>query len=124
MANNNEKNENAKNKKKPKYKLQVMDIITIVFTAIILGNMANIKQIIHGDNKFQQSGAIIQFTDSELVTLSNALYEYLKENGTNEYKDNLRDIVFIASQISQYGHMDNFAVSTLSYVVKNKKESE
>lgn len=39
MANNNEKNENAKNKKKPKYKLQVMDIITIVFTAIILGIM-------------------------------------------------------------------------------------
>lgn len=86
--------------------------------------MANIKQIINVDNKYEQSGAIIQFTDSELVTLSNALYEYLKENGTNEYKDNLMDIVFIASQISQYGHMDNFAVSTLSYVVKNKKESE
>lgn len=86
--------------------------------------MANIKQIINGDNKFIQSGAIIEFTSNELVTLSNALYEYLKEVGTNERKDNLRDVIFIASQISQYGHMDNFAVSTLSYVVKNKKESE
>lgn len=42
MANNNDKkvkNENANNKQKKKYKLQVMDIITIVFTAVILGIM-------------------------------------------------------------------------------------
>lgn len=44
MANKKDKNEtvnmdNAKTKQKSKYKLQVMDIITIVFTAVILGIM-------------------------------------------------------------------------------------
>ena len=83
--------------------------------------MANIKQIINGDDKFIQSGSIIEFTSSELVTLSNALYTYLKDTGTNEKKQNLKDIIYIASQISQYGHMDEFAIRVLNH---SKKDNE
>jgi hypothetical protein len=58
--------------------------------------MAKIKQIINGDDKLIQSGAIIEFTSSELVTLSNALYGYLKDTGINESKNKLKDIIHIA----------------------------
>lgn len=85
--------------------------------------MAKIKQIINGDDKFIQSGAIIEFTPGELVALSNALYAYFKEVGVNENKKQLRDIVHIASQISQYGHMDEWAVSVLSRTAEDYKES-
>lgn len=84
--------------------------------------MAKIKQIINGDDKLLQSGAIIEFTSGELVTLSNALYVYLKDIGVNENKKQLRDIVHIASQISQYGHMDEWAVSVLNRTVKDYEE--
>ena len=83
--------------------------------------MAKIKQIINGDDKLIRSGAIIEFTSGELVTLSNALYTYLKDTGTNEKKQNLRDIVHIASQISQYGHMDEWAVSVLNHSTKEEE---
>lgn len=86
--------------------------------------MAKIKQIINGDDKLVRSGAIIEFASGELVTLSNALYEYFKEVGINENKKQLRDIVHIASQISQYGHMDEWAVSVLSRTVEDYKETE
>lgn len=80
--------------------------------------MAKIKQIINGDDKLIQSGAIIEFTSSELVTLSNAIYEYLKVVEKNESRNKLKDIIHIASQLSQYGHMDNWAVSVLSCAIK------
>lgn len=86
--------------------------------------MAKIKQIINGDDKLVQSGAIIEFTSSELVTLSNALYAYLKDAGTSESKNKLKDIVHIASQISQYGHMDEWAVSVLNHSIENNEESK
>ena len=86
--------------------------------------MAKIKQIINGDDKLITSGAIIEFTSGELVTLSNALYTYFKDVGVNENKKQLRDIVHIASQISQYGHMDEWAVSVLNRSVEDYKESE
>ena len=86
--------------------------------------MAKIKQIINGDDKFVTSGAVIEFTSGELVTLSNALYTYFKEVGVNENKKQLRDIVHIASQVSQYGHMDEWAVSVLSRTVEDYKESK
>lgn len=76
--------------------------------------MAKIKQIINGDDKLVRSGAIIEFTSSELVTLSNALYAHFKAVGVNENKKQLKDVIHIASQISQYGHMDEWAVSVLS----------
>lgn len=76
--------------------------------------MAKIKQIINGDDKLVTSGAIIELTSGELVTLSNALHLYFKQFDVNENKKQLRDIVHIASQISQYGHMDEWAVSVLS----------
>lgn len=84
--------------------------------------MAKIKQIKNGDDKLVQSGAIIEFTSGELVTLSNALYSYLKDAGTNENKKQLRDIIHIALQISQYGHMDEWAVSVLNRTVKDYEE--
>lgn len=86
--------------------------------------MAKIKQIINGDDKLVTSGAIIEFTSGELVTLSNALYAYFKDVGVNENKKQLRDIVHIASQISQYGHMDEWAVSVLSRTVNDYEESK
>lgn len=86
--------------------------------------MAKIKQIINGDDKLVTSGAIIEFTSGELVTLSNALYTYFKDVGVNENKKQLRDIVHIASQISQYGHMDEWAVSVLSRTVNDYEESK
>ena len=76
--------------------------------------MAKIKQIINGDDKLIRSGAVIEFTSGELVTLSNALYAYFKDVSVNENKKGLKDIIHIASQISQYGHMDEWAVSVLS----------
>lgn len=81
--------------------------------------MAKIKQIINGDDKLVTSGAIIEFTSGELVTLSNALYTYFEKVGANvgvngKNKKQLRDIIHIASQVSQYGHMDEWAVSVLS----------
>lgn len=84
--------------------------------------MANIKQIINGDDRLIQSGAIIQFTSGELVTLSNALYAYFKDRDTNEGEKKLKDIIHIASQISQYGHMDEWAVSVLRHSVEDHKE--
>ena len=42
----------------------------------------------------------------------------------NENKKQLRDIVHIASQISQYGHMDEWAVSVLSRTVNDYEESK
>ena len=85
--------------------------------------MANIKQIINGDDKLIRSGAIIEFTSGELVLLSNALYTYYKEVGANDgCKKELKDIIHIASQVSQYGHMDNWAVSVLSGT--DSKDSE
>ena len=84
--------------------------------------MANIKQIINGNDKFIQSGAIIEFTSGELVTLSNALYRYFKEVGIDKNKKQLKDIIHIASQVSQYGHMDEWAVSVLSGT--DSKESQ
>jgi len=84
--------------------------------------MAEIKQIINGDNKFIQSGAIIEFTSGELVTLSNALYTYFKDTGVNESKNKLKDIIHIASQISQYGHMDEWAVSVLNHSIRDNEE--
>ena len=86
--------------------------------------MAKIKQIINGDDKHVQSGAIIEFKSGELVTLSNALYQYFKEVCMNEYKKQLRDIIHIASQVSQYGHIDEWAVSVLSRTVEDYKETE
>lgn len=86
--------------------------------------MAKIKQIINGDDKLIRSGAIIEFTSGELVTLSNALYAYLKDVGTNENKNKLRDIVHIASQISQYGHMDEWAVSVLNHSIEDNEENK
>lgn len=86
--------------------------------------MAKIKQIINGDDKLVTSGAVIEFTSGELVTLSNALYAYFKDVGVNENKKQLRDIVHIASQISQYGHMDEWAVSVLSRTVNDYEESK
>ena len=87
--------------------------------------MAKIKQIINGDDKFVQSGAIIELTSGDLVTISNALYCYFKDKtGMNENKRKLKDIIHIASQISQYGHMDEWAVSVLNYVAENNKEDE
>ena len=86
--------------------------------------MAKIKQIINGDDKLVQSGAVIEFTSGELVTLSNALYAYFKDVGVNENKKQLRDIVHIASQISQYGHMDEWAVSVLSRTVNDYEENK
>jgi len=86
--------------------------------------MAKIKQIINGDDKFVQSGAIIEFKSGELVTLSNALYTYFKDVGVNENKKQLKDIIHIASQISQYGHMDEWAVSVLSRTVNDYEESK
>lgn len=86
--------------------------------------MAKIKQIINGDDKLITSGAIIEFTSGELVTLSNALYAYFKDVSVNENKKQLRDIVHIASQISQYGHMDEWAVSVLNRSVEDYKESK
>lgn len=85
--------------------------------------MAKIKKIVNGDEKLIQSGAVIEFTSGELVTLSNALYAYFKDVGVNEDKKQLKDIIHIASQISQYGHMDEWAVSVLNRSV-NKKENE
>lgn len=84
--------------------------------------MAKIKQIINGDNKIVQSGAIIEFTSGELVALSNALYAYFKDVGTNENKNKLKDVIHIASQISQYGHMDEWAVSVLNHSIEDNKE--
>lgn len=86
--------------------------------------MAKIKQIINGDDKLVTSGAIIEFTSGELVTLSNALYAYFKDVGVNENKKQLKDIIHIASQISQYGHMDEWAVSVLSRTVNDYEESK
>lgn len=86
--------------------------------------MAKIKQIINGDDKFVTSGAVIEFTSGELVTLSNALYTYLKVVRKNEVNNKLKDIIHIASQVSQYGHMDDWAVSVLSCVIKDNEESE
>ena len=86
--------------------------------------MAKIKQIINGDDKLIRSGAIIEFTSGELVTLSNALYTYFKDVGVNENKKELKDIIHIASQISQYGHMDEWAVSVLNRTVKDYEESK
>ena len=85
--------------------------------------MAKIKQIINGDDKLVTSGAIIEFTSGELVTLSNALYAYFKDAGINENKKQLKDIIHIASQISQYGHIDEWAVSVLSRTVNDYEES-
>ena len=84
--------------------------------------MAEIKQIINGDDKTTRSGAVIEFTSSELVTLSNALYTYFKDSDMNDARHKLKDIIHIASQISQYGHMDNWAVSILSATTKDDKE--
>ena len=86
--------------------------------------MAKIKQIINGDDKLVTSGAIIEFTSGELVTLSNALYAYFKNVGVNENKKQLRDIVHIASQISQYGHMDEWAVSVLNHSIEDNEENK
>lgn len=86
--------------------------------------MAKIKQIINGDDKLIRSGAIIEFSSEDLVTLSNALYLYFKQFDVNENKKQLRDIVYIASQISQYGHMDELAVSVLSRSVEDYEESK
>ena len=86
--------------------------------------MAKIKQIINGDDKLVTSGAVIEFTSGELVTLSNALYEYFKDVGVNENKKQLKDIIHIASQISQYGHMDEWAVSVLNRTVNDYEESK
>ena len=86
--------------------------------------MAKIKQIINGDDKLVTSGAVIEFTSGELVTLSNALYTYFKDVGVNENKKQLKDIIHIASQISQYGHMDEWAVSVLSRTVNDYEESK
>ena len=83
--------------------------------------MAKIKQIINGDDKPIQSGAIIEFKSGELVTLSNALYTYFKDRDTNEGENKLKDIIHIASQISQYGHMDEWAVSVLSSSLKDNE---
>ena len=86
--------------------------------------MAKIKQIINGDDKLIRSGAIIEFSSGELVTLSNALYEYFKGDNVNEKTKQLKDIIYIASQISQYGHMDEFAVSILKRSVKDYEENK
>lgn len=86
--------------------------------------MAEIKQIVNGDDKHIRSGAIIEFTSSELVTLSNALYTYFKDSDMNDARHKLKDIIHIASQISQYGHMDNWAVSVLSSSVKHNDKVE
>lgn len=86
--------------------------------------MAEIKQIVNGDEKLIQSGAVIKFTSSELVVLSNALYTYFKGIDMNESKRRLKDIIHIASQISQYGHMDDWAVGALSASVKDDEEAE
>lgn len=85
--------------------------------------MANIKKIVNSDNKLIQSGAVIEFTSSELVTLSNALYMYFKEHDINEREKKLKDIIHIASQISQYGHMDEWAVSVLSRSIDSISEA-
>jgi hypothetical protein len=86
--------------------------------------MAKIKQIINGDDKLIRSGAIIEFSSGELVTLSNALYAYLKDDNVNEKTKQLKDIIYIASQISQYGHMEEWAVSVLSRSVEDYEESK
>ena len=90
----------------------------------MVDEMAEIKQIINGDEKFVTSGAIIEFTSGELVTLSNALYVYFKDAGINENEKQLKDIIHIASQISQYGHIDEWAVSVLSRTVNDYEKSE
>ena len=86
--------------------------------------MANIKQIVHGDRKLIQNSAIIEFTSSELVVLSNALFAYSQNHDMTEGENKLKDIIHIASNISQYGHMDDWAVSVLSYSVKSNNEEE
>ena len=86
--------------------------------------MANIKQIVNGNGGFIQSGAIIEFTSDELVMLSNALCTYFKTDEMNETRYKLKDIIHIASQISQYGHMDSWAVSVLSDSVKNNEKAQ
>lgn len=86
--------------------------------------MANIKQIINGDNKLIHSKATIEFTDSDLITLTNALFHYFKDRELNEREKELKDIIHIATQVSQYGHMDNWAVSHLSYVFNKENEAE
>lgn len=85
--------------------------------------MAEIKKIVNSDNKLIQSGAVIEFTSGELVTLSNALYNALKDN-VGESKVELRNIVHIASQISQYGYMDEWAVSVLSRSINKENEHD
>ena len=86
--------------------------------------MAEIKQIVNGDDKHIRSGAIIELTSDELVVLSNALYSYLKTIKPTKAQCQLKDIIHIASQISQYGHMDNWAVSILSATVKDDRQAE
>lgn len=75
--------------------------------------MANIKSINNGDDRIIPSTATIEFNSGELVILNNALYEYFKGRNMSKNEKKLKDILHISSQISQYGHMDNWAVSRL-----------
>lgn len=75
--------------------------------------MASIKSINNGDDRIIPSTATIEFNSGELVILNNALYEYFKDRNMSKNEKKLKDILHISSQISQYGHMDNWAVSRL-----------
>lgn len=75
--------------------------------------MASIKSINNGDDRIIQSTATIEFNSDELVILNNALYEYFKDINMSKNEKKLKDILHISSQVSQYGHMDNWAVSRL-----------
>lgn len=80
--------------------------------------MAKIREIVNSDNKLVESGATIEFKSNELVILSNALYMYYKAIEPTENMKELRIIIYTASQISQYGHLDECAVNVLSGATK------
>lgn len=76
--------------------------------------MANIKSITHTDNRNEHSKAIIELTSSEIGIIANALYYYYENNKEmNEIGRELKNIITICREISTYGHMDDWAISTL-----------
>lgn len=87
--------------------------------------MANIKTIIHTDNRNEHSKVTIELTNSEIGIIANALYYYYENyREVNEIGRELKNIITICREISTYGHMDEWAISTLVRKDEEKKNDK
>lgn len=65
--------------------------------------------------------AVVVLDSDELVAISNALYEKEKNSIAKESDLRLHSEIIIARDLSQYGGLDNFSISS---IVKRRKKVE